>query len=162
VYFGIYHLLVPSIQDSTVSMGLLTLRGGGEVKLITAVLFASLALTVVPAARADESQIVITSSAKNPSPAHLEFFRTFATAFISGFKENAVQDPVSDQWLILLEQVRSPRGKAQVEIRAISASEASEPPIVVGILDELADPATIRTVAKSTQRVLMEKRQQRF
>lgn len=127
-----------------------------KMKLIVTVLFASLTLTAVSAAHADESQIAIASSAKNPSPAHLDFFRTFATAFISGFEKNAMQNPVSNQWVILLESVRSPRRKPQVEIRAINASEASEPPIVIGILDEDADPATIRTAAKSTQRIVLE------
>lgn len=127
-------------------------------KVAAIALFASLMLAVAPA-RADELRLLITDDAKEKSPEYLNFFGNFSTTLIeglAGLKESGEWSPPSDHWVILLSPVLSMTGETLVEIHAIHSKDPRRLRILIATLSERSDVATVRTAARSAQRLIVE------
>jgi hypothetical protein len=126
-----------------------------KVAAMVLALSVSLMLATVPIARANDPQFMILDGAEHKSPEYISFFGTFSKALIELLTKVDGQRLAPDHWIILLSPILSTTGETLVTIIAVHEKK-SELPILIAVLSERSSEATVRTAAKSTQRLLIE------
>lgn len=126
-------------------------------RTIATLLLVSLMLATVPA-HADDPQFMILDGAKQKTPEYVKFFGIFSEAFIELLTKEDGQHLAPDHWIILLSPILSTTGETLITIIAMHERDGkkSELPILIAVLSEQSEAATIKTAAKSAKRIVVE------
>lgn len=126
-------------------------------KMVVFALVASLLLTAVPV-RADDPQFMILDGAKQKTPEYVKFFGIFSETFVEQLTKTDGKNLAPDHWIVLLSPILSTTGETLITIIAIHERDGkkSELPILIAVLNERSDEATVRTAARSAQRLIVE------